>query len=196
MELKKKPSEASVAEGLVQRIIDDDRNAEREMVERYHRGLVVMLYNRSRDRSLAEDIAQDTWIIVIQKIRGQQLRDQRKLAAFIIQIGKNQLIMNYRARDRHQHVSDDEVLEHADQAPSPEQQMSNQQLGQTLDELLAAMSTTRDPEILRRFYLIGDSKTELCNAYNLNEAHFDRVLFRARERFKKLWASHRMRNST
>ena len=194
MDQPKKSSEASVSESLVQRIVTNDRDAERDMVERYHRGLVTMLFNRSRDRSLAEDIAQDTWLIVIQKVRDQQLRDPRRLATFIIQIGKNQLIMSYRAKNRHQHVSDDEILELADQTPSPEQQMTNQQLGQTLDDLLASMSTSRDPEILRRFYFIGDSKKELCDIFNLSEAHFDRVLFRARERFKKLWTGQNVNN--
>jgi len=194
MDQPKKSSEASVSESLVQRIVTNDRDAERDMVERYHRGLVTMLFNRSRDRSLAEDIAQDTWLIVIQKVRDQQLRDPRRLATFIIQIGKNQLIMSYRAKNRYQHVSDDEILELADQTPSPEQQMTNQQLGQTLDDLLASMSTSRDPEILRRFYFIGDSKKELCDIFNLSEAHFDRVLFRARERFKKLWTGQNVNN--
>jgi len=72
-------TEASIAKQLVERIIAGDSSAETEMVERYHRGLVAMLYNRSKDRNLAEGVAQDTWILVLQKVRNQELRPQNWL---------------------------------------------------------------------------------------------------------------------
>lgn len=187
MDVKKTPSEAEVSRDLVARIISGDQRAEHEMVERYQRGLSVMLFNRSRDRDLANDIAQDTWLLVLQKIRGNDLRDPSKLAAFIIQIAKNQLIMRQRGQNRYQHVSEDEAGEISDTGLTPESAVANHQLGQCVADLMRELTVDRDRELLRRFYLLGDDKQALCDELELSPAHFDRVLYRARERFKTLW---------
>lgn len=182
-------TEASISKQLVDRIVGGDSIAETEMVERYQRGLVLMLYNRSKDRSLAEGVAQDTWVLVLQKIRNQELRDTSKLASFITQIGRNQLIMRYRATAKHQCSENDEVDDLVDkQAQTPEQSLLNAQLGHTINALLDEMTRPRDRDLIRRFYLSADDKETLCKEYNLTDAHFDRVLFRARQRFKQLWS--------
>jgi len=182
-------TEASIAKQLVERIIAGDSSAETEMVERYHRGLVAMLYNRSKDRNLAEGVAQDTWILVLQKVRNQELRDTSKLASFITQIGRNQLIMRYRASAKHQASDNDEIDDLADQQVlTPEQSLLNAQLGHTINALLDEMTQERDRDLIKRFYLSADDKATLCKEYNLTDAHFDRVLFRARQRFKLLWS--------
>ena len=54
MSENKVPNEASVSASLVERILSGDAAAEAEMVKRYQKGLGVMLFNRSRDRYLAE----------------------------------------------------------------------------------------------------------------------------------------------
>jgi len=181
-------NEYSVAEHLVARMVSGDQSAESEMVERYHRGLLAMLFRRSRDRSLAQDIAQETWMLVIQKVRARQLRDSRKLASFIVQIGKNQLIMHYRNAGREALSSDHDMNQVGDQRSSPEQIIGNRQLGLTITEMFRSMHAARDAELLQRFYQKGDSKQQLCEEFELSHLHFDRVLYRARDRFKKLWA--------
>ena len=187
MEAIKVPSEASVSERLVTSILSGNSEAEIEMIERYQKGLGVMLFNRSRDRQLAEDVAQETWVLVLQKVRENQLRDKRKLAAFIIQIAKNQLIMRQRARQRHNHVGEDEAGEIVDQGSTPEQSYVDAQLGHTVRRLLAEMTVDRDRELLNSFYLKGEDKKVLCERYELSSAHFDRVMYRARERLKTIW---------
>ncbi len=188
MDKLKPENESSVAEHLVARIISGDQSAESEMVERYHRGLLAMLFNRSRDRSLAQDIAQETWLLVIQKVRTEQLRNPQKLASFIVQIGKNQLIMHYRSSGRESHSADVDLNQLGDQQSAPEQVIANRQLGATIAKLFSGMHAARDAELLQRFYQQGDSKQQLCDEYNLSKLHFDRVLYRARHRFKQLWA--------
>lgn len=186
----KAPSEASVAASLVDRIVKGDKQAETEMVERYQRGLVAMLFNRSRDKSRAEEVAQETWLLVLNKIRSGELRKPETLARFIVQIGKNQLIMNYRSLAKRAFVSDEDIPEPRDDSPTPEERAELRQFGESVHALLSNMSIDRDSELLRRFYLIGDSKRELCTDFKLSENHFDRVLYRARERFKNLWMEH------
>ena len=181
-------TEHDFSQAIVKRIEIGDGNAESEMVLRYQRGLLAMLYQRSQNKALAEDIAQDTWALVIKKLRAGDLRDKSKLAAYIVQIGKNQLIMHFRKKSSKDDSAEESVLSNIrDTQPTPEQYEMSRQCGNSIVEVMKSLSRERDREILSRFYLIGDSKTKLCLEYSLSEAHFDRVLYRARERFKLVW---------
>lgn len=180
-------SEASIAKQLVERILAREANAEAEMIARYDSGLRALLFKRSKDKQLADDIAQDTWFVVISKVRKGELRESEKLAAFIIQTGKNQLLMHYRKKSTSETQLDEDFREPIDAGLTPEQDLQNAQLGALIGRLFKSMSQKRDREILKNFYLRGREKGELCNELNISEAHFDRVLFRARQRFKKLW---------
>ena len=52
--------------------------------------------------------------------------------------------------------------------------------------VLAEMTTPRDRELLVRYYLRDEDKAAICRGLGLTEAHFNRVIFRARERFRAL----------
>lgn len=182
------PTEAMVAATLVAKILSGDKAAENDMVLRYQRGIKAVLFQRSKDRYVLDDVIQETWIVVLQKVRKGELRDPSKLSAFIIQIAKNQLIMKFRKEGKHQ----DALLESNSQPESkelsPEQASENSQLAESMNIVFSEMNQQRDKDILQRFFLTGDSKAELCIEYGLTANHFDRVLYRARNRFKALWA--------
>jgi len=55
-----------------------------------------------------------------------------------------------------------------------------------VSQLLDELSIERDKDILRSFYLEEQEKQAICERLNLTSAHFDRVLFRARNRLKEL----------
>ena len=59
--------------------------------------------------------------------------------------------------------------------------------------LLNELGQPRDREILQRFYVQEEDKERICNDLHLDGAHFNRVLFRARERFRELVMRHEMR---
>jgi len=44
----------------------------------------------------------------------------------------------------------------------------------------------RDRDLLMRFYLHDEDKALICRELNLSEEHFNRVIFRARNRFREL----------
>ena len=183
-----KRTEAEVAEELVTKIIQGDALAEKAMIERYQRGVSAMLFNRCRDHDLAQEIMQDTWVLIIEKVRADTLNDRTKLAAYIVQTAKNQLIMYYRKDTSDKHVDFDLVVKFKDGHGEPSQDISAQQKADAIMQTLENMSVQRDSEILKRALLFGDTKKELCEAFGLSEAHFDRVLYRARQRFRELWA--------
>src|SRR5262249_28050235 len=52
--------------------------------------------------------------------------------------------------------------------------------------LLRELSSPRDREVLVRFYLKEEERGTLCRSLGLTDLQFNRVIFRARERFREL----------
>ncbi|HET9795823.1 MAG TPA: sigma-70 family RNA polymerase sigma factor, partial [Thermoanaerobaculia bacterium] len=53
--------------------------------------------------------------------------------------------------------------------------------------VLAELPSERDRRILFRFYIDEDDKEQICRELSLTSLHFNRVLFRARERYRALY---------
>jgi RNA polymerase sigma-70 factor (ECF subfamily) len=68
---------------LADRIRAGDTLAGKELVERYSRGVRVILRNAGADRFAADDLDQETFRIALEKIRQGDLREPSKLGAFI-----------------------------------------------------------------------------------------------------------------
>ncbi len=185
-----KMTEAQVAESLVERILKGDQAAEHEMVERYNRGVLFMLRHRSKNQALAEDVSQETWRIVLQKVRAGDLKDHSKLSAFIVQIAKNQLLMYYRSSHQTKVTLDENIEDSLDISDQPQQVLEKYNLAQVVKKLVSELKTPRDRELIMRFYLQEEDKKSICQDFQLSELHFNRVLFRARKRFKELWVEH------
>jgi RNA polymerase sigma-70 factor (ECF subfamily) len=55
--------------------------------------------------------------------------------------------------------------------------------------VLEALPVTRDREIVKRFYLDEEDKERICGELGLSPVHFDRVIFRARQRMRAMLES-------
>jgi len=62
-------------------------------------------------------------------------------------------------------------------------------------QVLEELGTERDREILRRFYLSSEDKEEICKDWGLSSLQFNRVLCRARERYRELYEAASMPSS-
>lgn len=71
--------------------------------------------------------------------------------------------------------------------PTPLESVLRSERAVIVRRVLAEMASERDRQILFRFYVAEDEKDEICNDLGLTSLHFNRVLFRARERFRQLY---------
>lgn len=179
--------EGKASAELVQRILVGDHNAEQEMVKRYQNNLLAMLRVRSRDSGLANDIVNETWSLVLVKIRDKQLKDEKKLAPFIMQVGRNLLLMHYRKNKKNEHDGEDSYANVPSSSLSPEQELENQQLGIKIWQVLKSLKKPRDQLIIKRYLIDEATKHKVCSELNVTSVYFDKVLFRARQRFKESW---------
>ena len=181
--------EARVSVELAQRIGRGDRSAETELFERYGRGVLYLLNRKTRDPELARDLRQETFRVAIEHLRAQGLHEAERIGAYLRGIAVNLAIADARKTSRRGTTADSEAVELvADPAASPVESVSREQVREAVRSLLDELPVARDREILVRFYLEDEDKESICAGLGVDSAHFNRVLFRAKQRFGELVA--------
>ena len=179
--------EREAAISLVTRVRSGNLQAEAEMVERYNRGLRFLLRRKARDPHQAEDFLQETWAVALEKIRGDGITNPGRLAGYLCGIANNLAHSDARRVNRQRTSANSEIVDLvADDSPSPFTQVSRAEVCGHVRTLLDDLSKERDREILKRFYVQEENKESICRSLEVDSAHFNRVLFRARQRFKDL----------
>ena len=178
-------TENAIAVALTQDIKTGDSNAERLLVQRYRNGLLFFLARQCGDETMAEDIAHDTFVTVIQRLRGDGIDKPERLSAFILSTAKNLLLGQFRKNKRRQTEADTQVVERAtSDEPSQEEHLTRVHTAELVREVLDDLPNPRDRELLVRFYLDEEDKDSICETLALSSLHFNRVIHRARNRMK------------
>jgi RNA polymerase sigma-70 factor (ECF subfamily) len=180
--------EPAIAADLVARIAGGARDAEDAMVRRYGPGLLYLLKRRARDPDLALDLRQDALRVAIEKLRSGPIDEPERLAAYLRGVALNLWIAHQRKNARRGTTADSEAVEGApdESSAGPYEQVSREQVRDAVGVLLGELSTPRDREILKRLYIHDEDKDAICAALGVDATHFNRVLFRAKQRFREL----------
>lgn len=182
-------AEGEIAAGIAARIRAGDREAESELVRRYGNGLLYLLKRRAGDPELALDLRQETFRIAIEKLRVGTIEQPERLAAYLRGMALNLLTAQRRKDFRRATTADTDVVETAAdprEASQPYDDVAREQVRSAVGALLAELKTPRDREILTRLYIEDQDKDVICAALGVDSLHFNRVLFRAKERFREL----------
>lgn len=181
-------AEARISADIVAHIKRGDAAAETELWERYCRGLLFLLRRKTRDPELAQDLRQETFRIALVKLRSDGLNDPEKLAAYLRGIAVNLVSGDWRKRARQKTSADTEVVEQsADTVSSVQDSVTRDETAGLVRKLVGELSVERDREILMRFYIREEEKDSICTELGITALHFNRVLFRAKQRFRELY---------
>jgi len=154
---------------------------------RFGRPVALLLDRHTRGRDEQEDLFQDTFRLLIEKLRRGEVREPEKLPGYVAHLARNLATEHYRKTARRK------------TDPAPPEDLDRPTVGGALDDLLAAenaalaravigeLSTARDREVLLRFYLGDEDRDRLCRDLDLSSVQFHRVLHRARQRYKELY---------
>jgi RNA polymerase sigma-70 factor (ECF subfamily) len=157
------------------------------MVERYSRGLGYLLARRIGDDERARDLLQETFCIAIKKLRETELEQPERLAGYLRGIAVRVALNAGRRRKREPTGLDSSAIA---AIPNDErrqfQHVAGEETQSAVRKILQSMPVERDRELLIRFYVYDQDKQEICRELGLNSLHFNRVLFRAKNRFRKL----------
>lgn len=186
-DLKALPGNVNSPEFILSQIGNGHRELEQELVSRYWRGLYFLLFQRTQDSQLAADLAQDTFLVVIEKAREGAIEKPLGLSNFIRQVGINLMIAYFRKENRRCTTTQSDIDVYVpDDSPSLYGQFESQEMLAIVRQLLDELPVERDRKILNHHYIYHKDKREICQALDLSSEHFDRVLQRARARLRQL----------
>jgi len=150
-------------------------------------GLRAQLARVTGNVDLAADLLQDAVVTALQKLRAGEISDPSHLDGYVYRVALNHL-RNHRRRNKLLAVNSDDIGDPAEEADSSRvaKQFEADQWARLVKQLLQEMPVARDRELLVRFYLKEESKEDLCREFGLTELHFNRVIHRARDRFREL----------
>ena len=184
-----KPPESPASDAqLVARIRAGDVHAEGELYERYCESVRMMLRHRTRKPEIADELCNDTFIIVLKKVRREGLEEPAQLSAFIHRTAQYVYLDWVRPNIHRREIeaSDPDLLKRLHGSVSRPQDDEQAALAsQAMIRLLANLAP-RDRDVLDRFYLREQEKTRICEELGLSPANFDRVISRARNRLRDL----------
>lgn len=150
-------------------------------------GLRAQLARVVGSAELASDLLQDAVVTALQKLNAGEISDPGNLDGYIYRVALNHL-RNHRRKARSHPVDPQSVdaLMSESETPRPTESLEADQWARLVKRLLQEVSPTRDRMLLVRFYLQEETKEELCREFGLTEQHFNRVIYRARGRFREL----------
>jgi len=193
-EIEPMPTEPSFADGesdvarrIATGILNGDAAAEALLYTRYRDGLRYVIRRRTGDPDLADDVVQDTFRIALEHLRRQPLDDPARLAGYLRGIALNVLIAEQRKTVRRATDVDSEKVDGASADDDGQfDALSSAEVVAAVRRLIGELKVERDRDLLFRVYVHQEDKDSVCRELNLDSLHFNRVLHRAKQRFRDL----------
>lgn len=155
-------------------------------VYRDYPGLRALILHRVHDPEVAADILQDAAITTLEKLRSGAIAHPENLGGYLYRVALNHL-QNHRRKDRSAVSSPEGLEDLADTGDdSGCERIEQSQWHVAARQLLEEMPGARDRELLARYYLSDEDKAQICRDLGLSQKHFNRVIFRARNRFREI----------
>jgi RNA polymerase sigma-70 factor, ECF subfamily len=170
---------------FVSRIMAGDRQAEAELIDSYGRGVRIIIRRAGGDATIIDDLSQETFRIVLEKIRRGDIREPERLSGFIRGVAKNLVIEHFRRVARQESLTDTEDI--TPSAPNQLERLLQKEKAGLVWRGLREMRNERDIQVLLRYHLAEDTKEQICADLGLTSLQFNLVLHRARERYRQLY---------
>ena len=169
-------------------------SAFRELIRRYERPVFSLIYRMVRDRELAEDLAQDTFIKVLNHI--DRYRPEFKLSSWLFKIANNVAIDHLRRRqlvtvsiDGSPNAQTADAVEAtrfdvADQQESALEEMEARELGSSIERAIAGLRPEYRSCIMLR-HVEGRSYEEIAATLDLPLGTVKTYIHRARHELRE-----------
>jgi RNA polymerase sigma-70 factor (ECF subfamily) len=128
-----------------------------------------------------EDVVQESLVRFVNALREQRIQKPESAGAFLSGICNN-VILEYQRRIWREGPGEAPAEAATLVAPEAEAMELQEEVSAALAQL-----SDRDSEILRAFYLQERDKEEICRSTGLTDSQFRVALFRAKERFRKIY---------
>ncbi len=179
---------------------DGREAAYRELIHRYERPVFSLIYRMVRDRALAEDLAQDTFVKVLNAL--ESYRPEYKFSSWIFKIANNVAIDQLRRRELDTLSLDgapdartaDEIeataLQAVDRTETPLAELESRELGSLIEQAIGKLRPEYRACILLR-HVEGRSYEEIAEALDLPLGTVKTYIHRARHELREYLEPYR-----
>jgi RNA polymerase sigma-70 factor (ECF subfamily) len=141
---------------LVARFIKGEENALQSLIIRHERKIYTSIYLLVKDRELADDIFQDTFIKVINTLRSGNYNEEGKFLSWVLRIAHNLVIDHFRSLKRMPLVHDNEEYSIFDTLPLMDENIEDkiilEQIHKQIRQLIEELPyDQREVVIMRHF---------------------------------------------
>jgi RNA polymerase sigma-70 factor (ECF subfamily) len=174
---------------FVSRIMAGDRQAEADLIDSYGRGVRIIIRRAGATAAIIDDLCQETFRIVLEKIRSGDIREPERLSGFIRSVAKNLVIEHFRRVARQERLTDNKeaIRLLTTSAPNQLERLLQKEKAGIVWRVLREMRNERDIQVLLRYHLAEDTKEQICADLGLTSLQFNLVLHRARDRYRQLY---------
>lgn len=173
---------------LVQRIRSGDQQAETALIERYSLGVWAILARwRVRGAIEAADLYQETWDIVLRKIRAGDTRSPDAIRSFISSTARFVLNGAFRREKRREHGPMEDI---ADPMP-PTWMMLDARFRARLVRRFLNELPSGHRDLLLMYFVSEYSREEICARLDISSEQLSRRLYSAKAAFRE-FLSRRM----
>jgi RNA polymerase sigma-70 factor, ECF subfamily len=171
---------------LVTKIQRGDEDALAELYQVFARGVKFYMYRQLGPQDL-DDRLHDTFLVVVQAIKRGDLREPERLMGFVRTIVRRQVATHIDeiVQTRREQVAIEQGPTLPDRTRTPEQHAMDEQQATLIARVLRGMST-RDRDILTRFYMQEQSQEQICKEMNLTDTQYRLLKSRAKARFGEI----------
>lgn len=172
---------------LVQEVLKGNIDNFNILINKYELSILRFVYNSVRDREAAEDITQEVFITVYNKL--YSYNKEYKFSNWLYQIAKNKAIDYMRKYKRVYEANVEEVQEVVSKEASPEEKAEFKETKRLVETFLNTLNEIDKQIILLRYTNDNMTFSDIAEVLNMGESAVKRRYYKARERFREYRAS-------
>jgi RNA polymerase sigma-70 factor (ECF subfamily) len=162
-------------------------SASNQFVEINYRWLLFIVRRKFSKSNNHEDIVQDTFMLVIGKLQQGKINQPKTIMAYLRTTAINIGFEYLRKDKKFTSALNQDLLEAIEDAKDDilSTIIWDDKI-KYVKQVLSELKIKRDKDILVKFYFEDCSKPSICQQLELTSDHFDRVLYRAKQRLMEL----------
>ncbi len=166
---------------LIKEILNGNIDSFNILVNKYELYILKFVYNMIRDREAAEDITQEVFITVYNKL--YMYNSKYKFSNWILQIARNKCIDYIRKYKRVYEANLEDVKDLVSKEPSPEQSMEFKETKAIVENYIESLNEI-DKQIIILRYTDELTFLDIAEVLNMSESAVKRRYYKARDKFK------------
>ncbi|MCY6371514.1 RNA polymerase sigma factor [Clostridium ganghwense] len=167
---------------LVQEILEGSVESFEAIVNRYEMTILKFIYSMIKDKEASEDITQEVFITVYNKL--DTFDNRYKFSNWILRIAKNKCIDYIRKYKKIENVNIEEVKPITSKEISPEQNLEYKETKKEIEKYINKLEHV-DKQIISHRYLQKLTFNDISKILEMSESAVKRRYYKVKEKFKE-----------